>query len=553
MNQQPSVNLQGLGGGAVLFLVDGERLAGETVGNIDYSRLQLSDIERIEVVKGGSSALYGAGAAAAVVNIITRRDSRSGLELDSRVGAHSLLRHSLVANLVSQRWRSTTTAQADHTDAIHLADSGDLTTLLAHSSASVHERLTVDASDRLSLSARASYHYHQRHAANPASDDDRYRDLAAGLRAELRPSDADRLSLAYSYDEYDKSAYSHTTALDLLNYSNVQHTLRALATHTADALELVAGAELARDYLMSYQLATPHRQLAAAAFAQGEWSPSRRLTLLAALRLDHYAQLSLTELSPRLALMLRPSDALTLRAALARGFRAPTLKERFMDFDMAGIFVIRGNPDLAPERANTATLSAEYARTHLNLAATAFLSHTESQIGTVWDQATASMIYRNLDDATTAGVDLAAQATLDCGLHARAAYTFTHLADRGPTQLAVVRPHSATLQIGYSRANAWGTLSASLSGRLLSAVRASVFSDIGHSDATTGITYPAYTLWKLTLAQQTDAGLDISLTVDNLFNYTPATYYNNSPTTTGLTLLAGLTLDVRRLCDKLCR
>ena len=43
--------MQGFGGNAVLFLVDGERLAGETLDNIDYNRLNMSNVERIEIVK----------------------------------------------------------------------------------------------------------------------------------------------------------------------------------------------------------------------------------------------------------------------------------------------------------------------------------------------------------------------------------------------------------------------------------------------------------------------------------------------------------------------
>lgn len=67
-----SVSFQGLDARYVLFLLDGERLAGETYGNIDYSRIPLNNIERIEIVRGASSVLYGSNAMGAVVNIITR-------------------------------------------------------------------------------------------------------------------------------------------------------------------------------------------------------------------------------------------------------------------------------------------------------------------------------------------------------------------------------------------------------------------------------------------------------------------------------------------------
>lgn len=65
MNQQVHLNFNGQGGQSVLFLVDGERLAGETMDDVDFSRLNMSDVERIEIVKGASSALYGSNAAEA--------------------------------------------------------------------------------------------------------------------------------------------------------------------------------------------------------------------------------------------------------------------------------------------------------------------------------------------------------------------------------------------------------------------------------------------------------------------------------------------------------
>lgn len=67
-----SISFQGLDARYVLFLVDGERIAGETYGNIDYSRIPIANIERIEIVRGASSVLYGSNAMGAVVNIITK-------------------------------------------------------------------------------------------------------------------------------------------------------------------------------------------------------------------------------------------------------------------------------------------------------------------------------------------------------------------------------------------------------------------------------------------------------------------------------------------------
>ena len=73
MNQQTTLDMQGFGGNGVLFLVDGERMAGETMDNIDYSRIDLQSIERIEIVKGAASSLYGSAAVGGVINIISKQ------------------------------------------------------------------------------------------------------------------------------------------------------------------------------------------------------------------------------------------------------------------------------------------------------------------------------------------------------------------------------------------------------------------------------------------------------------------------------------------------
>ena len=79
-----SLSFQGLDARYVLFLVDGERMAGETYGNIDYSRIPLANIERIEIVRGASSVLYGSNAMGAVVNIITKMPQKK-VEINASV------------------------------------------------------------------------------------------------------------------------------------------------------------------------------------------------------------------------------------------------------------------------------------------------------------------------------------------------------------------------------------------------------------------------------------------------------------------------------------
>ena len=70
-----TVDLRGFGAAAgqnTLILLDGRRLNDIDLSSVDWSAIPLSVIERIEIVRGGSSVLYGAGAVGGVINIITR-------------------------------------------------------------------------------------------------------------------------------------------------------------------------------------------------------------------------------------------------------------------------------------------------------------------------------------------------------------------------------------------------------------------------------------------------------------------------------------------------
>ena len=68
------VKIQGLDNKYTIFLVDGDRVSGEYAGNIDFGLFDLINVERMEIVEGGMSVLYGSGAIAGVVNIITKKE-----------------------------------------------------------------------------------------------------------------------------------------------------------------------------------------------------------------------------------------------------------------------------------------------------------------------------------------------------------------------------------------------------------------------------------------------------------------------------------------------
>jgi len=554
MNQQVSLNMQGFGGNSVLFLVDGERLAGETLDNIDYSRLNLDAVQRIEIIKGAASSLYGSNAVGGVVNIITHTpDKPWSLNLGAHASSLGEKHYNGTFGIVRRRWNSLTNLQYNHANAVHLADTGDLRTIFANHSFNAKERLLFKASDRLAFTGRAGYFFRQRE--RDPNVNDRYRDFSAGIKGDLDLGNKTDMMISYAFDQYDKSNYTASSHLDVRNYSNVQHTLRTLFNHafwsSSDSSSILGtltfGGDFLRDHLMSYQFSDgSHTQYTTNAFAQWDWQPTARLNIVAAMRYDYYSEASISHLSPKINLMYKFSK-MNLRASYANGFRAPTLKEMYMNFDMANIFIIYGTPDLHSEVSDNLNASVEWSHSHYNFTLMAFHNHVKNRITTFWSQEKNGMIYSNMSPVRITGLDLSASARWDYGLGIRVSYIFTHESlYEGGMRASSTRPHSATLRIDYSRHWRWGRSTLALNGRILSTVTCDEYATYSDLTQTEEITYPGYTLWRFTLGHHFDCGLSLTATVDNLFDYRPDYYYNNSPATIGRTLSMGLSLDVEQ-------
>lgn len=548
MNQQTSLNMQGFGGNAVLFLVDGERLAGETLDNIDYDRLNMDNVERIEIVKGAASSLYGSNAVGGVVNIISKVSTEPwSVNLNARYGAYDNQRYGGSIGFNAGKFNSMTNIQHTSVDTIPMKNDGDFKKVYASKTWNVKERLVYTHNDHLKLTARAGYFFRERDQMNNGSARDRYRDFSGGLKGNYVFDKKSDLEVGYTFDQYDKSDYMPQTGRDVRDYSNVQHSVRAFYNHTfVDKHTLTVGGDYMRDYLMSYQFEDngSKHQYTVDAFAQFDMNLTDRLNIIAGLRYDYYSDANVENTSSKLGIMYKVGDC-SLRASYAGGFRAPTLKEMYMNFDMASIFMIYGNPNLKPETSQNYSLSAEYMKGRYNLTVTGFYNMVDNRISTVWSDALKGQFYTNISQVKISGLDANASVRYPCGISARLSYAYTHEhIKKGEPYISTTRPHTATARVEYDRKWKNYAFNIALNGRYLSKVDTEQYTSNTSYEETEKVTYPAYTMWKLTLTQKVWKGISITAVVDNLFNYVPSYYYNNSPATTGTTVSVGMSLDV---------
>lgn len=559
MGANQVLNMGGYDGNNILFLVDGERMAGETMDNVDFGRLDMSSVERIEIVKGAAATLYGSAAMGGVVNIITKQPSEGwSAGLNTRYeGATKEWRHGAKAEFNVGRVNSLTTFQMTDADDVRLngGEESYISTIPATRTYNVKERLMWQTGN-VRLTGRAGYYFRERDTSEPVHD--RYRDVSDGLKLNWDINAQEALEVAYSFDQYDKSDYATLTQKDVRDYSNRQNIARALYSRKMPAWksQLVAGADYMNDYLLSYQFADDekhHTQHSYDLFAQWEYTPDPHWDILAGLRYDYYSAASKGMPTWKVAVM-RKMGRHSLRASYSSGFRSPSLKELYMDFFMGNIFMIYGNPDLKCETNHNFALTWEHhgdvgGDLKYSLTATGSYNFFDNYIttATVQRDGAYGQMYTNVADQQIVGADVNAQLRHRCGLGARVSYAFIKsIVDKGQPDLTSARPHSLTWRLDYDHQfTSHYALSVALSGRFLSAVDVTEYTSTLLNEMRK-THYDGYGIWKLSLSQRFVKGITVNAAVDNLFGYKPKNYYVNSPVTLGTTMTLGVAIDIEK-------
>ena len=219
MNQQTHMNFAGFGGQSVLVLVDGQRLAGETMDDVDFARLDMQNVDHIEIVKSAASALYGSNAAGGVINIITKDAAATWhANVNARIGRHGQQRYGLSAATGGNRWSTALTASRTAADNYNVSSGPNpvsrvVSTIYGDETWNVSDATVYRPSDRWKMTARGGYFFRQ--TKRSPDTPERYRDFSGSLRAEGRIGSKGNIDVSYVFDQYDKSDYQRIARLDL--------------------------------------------------------------------------------------------------------------------------------------------------------------------------------------------------------------------------------------------------------------------------------------------------------------------------------------------------
>ncbi len=375
----------------VLVLWDGHPMHAADTGRGPVGRdlaVDLDEVERIEVVRGPLSALYGSGAELGVINVVPRDALGAGqhVELTGALGALGAVRGHATAAWESAAGEQRSVLLSAAVGRMRGADFTSLGEGLATVEGLDEERSAgADVRARaggLTLQARLNTRRKELPTAPfgtalgaPGTQVQDVRGFAEA-RYERALGERLRLSLRGSYYAsshhwafvYAEQPLDRRTAAQRADWLGGE---ARLGVRLGEAHRLTLGLEARGQLRLDLQQPAPEgsealvlpseRRAQVAASLQDEWRLHPRLTLHAALRLDHASDLDSLPVSPRLSLLARPYAAGLTRLSAGRAFRAPTAYELFFT-QAPGIG--EGEPTLTPRGELAAetltTLEAEH-------------------------------------------------------------------------------------------------------------------------------------------------------------------------------------------------
>lgn len=581
------IQLNGLNNDYILILIDGKRMNGDVGGQNDLNLLNPANIERIEIVKGAASSLYGSDAIAGVINIITKKHhDKTEFTSTSRVGAYGDVRESASLGLTIGQVKSMTGVNFHHTDGWRNTDlqwnqqqlkpGSTMKTVNRSTNYTLTENLDWNVNDRLSLTASGSYY--ERWVVRPHGpwsylpNDFYYRNYGFAAGGKYRLGKRNYLTADLSYDRYGyfydyklQEVTDYFKDGDRITYfpgQRIKQSVQRQVLGQAKGVFYIGDRHLLNtgfEYLYNH-LESPHHidgdrasVYTLAAYAQEEWTAADDVVLTAGARGTVHKETGFN-LSPKIAVLYNKGD-FRLRASYALGYKSPTVKELYYNYTATlgggSLTAYHGNKDLKAQTSQYASVGVEYAGRKFQASVTAYANFLRNMIELVEINLTAeeklneiekSKMYLNLTQARIWGVDFTFNYQPVQTLTVSGGYSFSDPRAQYPDQGAdymkyipidATSQHNATLNASWHHTWSRYRLGLAVYGRYQSVRRY-----VEDNDA------DAFQTWRIntahTLLGMKKWTLTLNVGVDNLFNYVDRTPFgrNRATTTPGRTVYA---------------
>ena len=582
------ISMQGLDARHVLFLMDGERMTGDMAGNLDYERFNLHAIDRVEIVKGASSTLYGSRAAGAVINLITKKTDKP-LSIDARIRYGQMnernykhpqpkdflymfeqnadrpnLQSWVSAGFKTGKFTSQTDVWYSESDAFYMYQAEndkkvytkEANPFLPHDitvvSNAVRPPMGIEGKEHITVSQKLYYNPNPNLSVLVYGSSffmntydliqdmtfSQARDWTAGTKVTYHVKDWFSVTGSLHADFYDRFKRHERIDKRQKDYeSSIYQPRLTVTSNYFNGHSLILGMEHTSDELTSDRFSgNANHDLKTRAlketeyFLQDEWTINPRWMISAGIRTNFSKAFGFMGM-PKVAAKYSPDKHWSLRANYSMGYRSPSIKELFFNWDHLGMFMIRGNENMRPEKNNYFSLGAEYSNDRLFVSGTAYGNYFRDKIEGVWRiyDMQYNFEYTNLSQQRLLGLEVLARwSVLDC-LTLNGTYSFVDVSKNKGIQVNTTSPHAATASMDYKymkknyRLNA--VFSASYMGGKKFDVQDRVFvkEENKSYDAYFRCDLPQYVLCNLSVSQTFWNKVKLTLGMDNLFNYVPKT------------------------------
>lgn len=461
-----AIQIQGFDRDRVLVLEDGERVVGDVGGAIDLANIPTGDIDRIEIVTGPTSSLYGSSAIGGVVNIVTAPPRREGPSGRVRLEGRSYRGLVLQGNGAYRRDGTWAALDLNYTRQDGIPQSNDLPDLRIPESgrSMIGVRAGARLSDRIDVRLRGRWIRDQvdgvessvtpglgRFITDLPEQTNRYT-LHLIETVKLGGASSLRLTLGRQWvegrtandrrdsplDEIRERHHRMQSAEGVLTLADGPRTWvvgsRFEAEHFAQDLTKT---ESASDGLVTTFTpeVVPQTLGSGAAYGQLQWKLTDGVTLLTGTRGELHTRFG-SAVTPRVSVAYRPTSAWQLRASAGRGFRAPSAKELGFVFDHSLYgYRVDGNPELKPETSWGVNGDVSWqADEHVTLRASGFANWVQDLIDVDLANGTsaggiASYTYANFGTARTMGAEVDAAYRISDRFRAEASYAYLYTRD----------------------------------------------------------------------------------------------------------------------------
>lgn len=582
------ISMQGLDARHVLFLMDGERMTGDMAGNLDYERFNLHAIDRVEIVKGASSTLYGSRAAGAVINLITKKTDKP-LSIDAGIRYGQMnernykhpqpkdflymfeqnadrpnLQSWVSAGFKAGKFTSQTDVWYSESDAFYMYQAEndkkvytkEANPFLPHDiivvSNAVRPPMGIEGKEHITVSQKLYYNPNPNLSVLVYGSSffmntydliqdmtfSQARDWTAGTKVTYHVKDWFSVTGSLHADFYDRFKRHERIDKRQKDYeSSIYQPRLTVTSNYFNGHSLILGMEHTSDELTSDRFSgNANHDLKTRAlketeyFLQDEWTINPRWMISAGIRTNFSKAFGFMGM-PKVAAKYSPDKHWSLRANYSMGYRSPSIKELFFNWDHLGMFMIRGNENMRPEKNNYFSLGAEYSNDRLFVSGTAYGNYFRDKIEGVWRiyDMQYNFEYTNLSQQRLLGLEVLARwSVLDC-LTLNGTYGFVDVSKNKGIQVNTTSPHAATASMDYKymkknyRLNA--VFSASYMGGKKFDVQDRVFvkEENKSYDAYFRCDLPQYVLCNLSVSQTFWNKVKLTLGMDNLFNYVPKT------------------------------